>query len=117
MKKLAMALGIMSLMSATAHSQSYVSGDYWVSWCSKGAPEMALISCGAYVRGVADALIILQKAMPPQAKTCIPSSLTGNKLAELAFPYVVKQSPEVRQYMASALLIAAFHETYPCESN
>ena len=92
------------------------SGDVWVAFCSKSASEAELETCVSYTRGVADTITMLQKALPERARTCIPLNATGNDLTALAFPYVQKQPSDVRQFLAAALLIAAFHEAYPCTS-
>ncbi len=112
MHKAFAALTALALMSPAAYSQA--SADRWLAFCSKNASEIELASCGSYVRGVADAIIILQTALPEKEKTCIPPTATGSDLARLAFPYVLNQHSNGRAVLASALLMAAFHEAYPC---
>jgi Rap1a immunity proteins len=97
-------------------SMSTLSGNVWVAFCSKSASEAELETCVSYTRGVADTITMLQKALPERARTCIPNSATASDLAALAFPYVLQQPSNVRQFLATALLIAAFHEAYPCTS-
>ena len=112
MHKALAALTALALMSTTAYSQASV--DRWIAVCSDGASDIELASCGSYVRGVMDAIIILQEIFPENEKTCIPPTATGSDLAKRAFPYVLKQHSGGRAVLASVSLMAAFHEAYPC---
>ena len=112
MHKALAALTVLAVMSTAAYSE--VTVDRWIAVCSDGASDLELASCGSYVRGVADAVIILQEYFSEEEKTCIPPTATGSDLAKRAFPYVLKQHSEGRAVLASASLMAAFHEAYPC---
>ena len=47
-------------------------------------------------------------------RSSVAQSARSPDLAKLAFPYVLKQDSHERTVLASALLMAAFHEAYPC---
>jgi hypothetical protein len=106
------ALAALALMSTAAYSE--VTVDRLITVCSEGASEIELASCGSYVRGVADAAIILQENFSEKEKSCIPPAATGSDLAKRAFPYVLKQHSGGQAVLASVSLMAAFHEAYPC---
>jgi len=106
------ALTALALMSTAAYSE--VTVDHLITVCSEGASDIELASCGSYVRGVADAAIILQENLSEKEKSCIPRAATGSDLAKRAFPYLLRHPSEGRALLASASLMAAFHEAYPC---
>lgn len=112
MHKVFAALSALALMSTAAYSEASV--DRLITVCSEGASDIELASCGSYVRGVADAAIILQENLSEQEKSCIPPAATGSDLAKRIFPFVVKQRSAGRALLASASLMTAFHEAYPC---
>lgn len=115
MRSLFFAVLAASLTIATsAHSQ--MTGEKWIKLCSDGAPVTDLVSCGSYLRGVADMIQNLQLGAPEVAKACIPYDKSGNDLAKVAFPLVAKLSASDRAKPASVLLWGAFMLAYPCRS-
>ncbi len=107
------AVAAAALLASTASSLG-MTGERWIALCSQGASEAELASCGAYVRGVADMIQVMQQAAPDVAKACIPYDKTGNDLAKVAFPLIAELSAVERDKQAVVLLWGAFMLAYPC---
>jgi hypothetical protein len=112
MTRLMIAIAALATMNTAAHSQT--TGDQWIALCSKGASAAELASCGSYARGVADALVVVQRVSPELPRACVPAGATGNDLATLALPFLQGQPPTARQVAAAALLMDVFREAFPC---
>jgi hypothetical protein len=109
-----LAVGASMLIGLAENAHAQLTGDKWVKTCSDGAPLTDLVSCGSYVRGVADMVQILQQAAPEVAKACIPYNKSGNDLAAAAFSVIAKLPPSDQAKPAAALLWGAFMIAYPC---
>lgn len=107
------AIATAALLASTSSSLG-MTGERWIALCSQGASATELASCGAYVRGVADMIQVMQQSAPETAKACIPYDKSGNDLAMVAFPRIAELPAADRDKQAVILLWGAFMLAYPC---
>jgi Rap1a immunity proteins len=109
------AIIIVALLTMNVAAQSQTTGDQWITLCAKGVSALERASCESYARGVADAVLVVQRFSTDMPPICIPPGATGSDLAALALPYLEGQPADARKVVASALLMDAFRAAFPCQ--
>jgi hypothetical protein len=112
-----------ALATTPAHADRYspLSGERLVQVCT-GANETLVSGCQAYIDGVSDAVTSYQASRPADGKKgaplpayiCVPGHLTGPQLRE-AFVAWARQHQGELHAQASAVVIRALFQTYPCQ--
>lgn len=123
MKPVLAAAILAALAAAPAHADRYspLSGERLVQACT-GTNETLVSGCQAYIDGVSDAITSYQasrpengsKGAPLPAYVCVPGHLTGPQLRD-AFVGWARQHREELRAQASAVVIRALLQTYPCQ--
>jgi hypothetical protein len=80
------AIIIVALLTMNAAAQSQTTGDQWIGLCAKGVSALERASCESYARGVADAVLVVQRFSTDMPPICIPPGATGSDLARPALP-------------------------------
>jgi hypothetical protein len=109
------AIIIVALLTMNSAAQSQTTGDQWIALCAKGVSALERASCESYARGVADAVLVVQRFSTDMPPICIPPGATGSDLTALALPYLEGQPADARKVVASALLMDAFRAAFPCQ--
>jgi hypothetical protein len=112
MTKLKIAVAALAMTTTAARSQTTV--DQWVALCSKRTSESEQVACRSYVRGVADAIMLMQKLHPELTNICIPAGITDKELVDLTLPYVQGQPPTSPPLPAANLLTKALGTGFRC---
>ncbi|MBV9750446.1 MAG: hypothetical protein JO157_16695 [Acetobacteraceae bacterium] len=118
-------LGVLAVVPA-AHAEGYryspLSGERLMYVCTKGSNAL-IGACNAYLDGVSDAITSYQAARPQDGRKgaplpayiCVPGHLTGPQLRQAVVAWGEQHRNELNG-QASAVVIRALLQTYPCQS-
>jgi hypothetical protein len=111
---LAMAPILWPLPSA-AEEQSFVNGELLYQWCTASEEHVeSSASCNAYILGVFDGNKFAGRSGYDEFQFCITGELTVEQLGEIVSGHL-KKFPETKETPASALILAALYNEYPCK--
>ncbi len=115
-------LGALAVVPA-AHADRYspLSGEKLMQVCTRGSNAL-VGACNAYIDGVSDAITSYQAARPQDGRKgaplpayiCVPGHLTGPQLRQAVVAWGEQHRNELNG-QASAVVIRALLQTYPCQ--
>jgi hypothetical protein len=93
---------VLGLAIATPASASFMNGNDLMKVCSSD-DRLDKGQCLGYIKGVVD--------VAPRKDTCVPAEATVGQIRDI-FLKSMKENPEDRDLLASALLAVALHEAF-----
>ena len=123
MKAILAAAFLAALAATPLHAARYspLSGERLMQVCTQGSGAQGG-ACIAYIDGVSDSITSYQAARPQDgskgaalpAYICVPGHLTGPQLRDAVIAWAKQHGNELNG-QASAVVIRALLQTYPCE--
>lgn len=95
-----------TLALSTPTSGNYYAGNSWADACYQR--QYGLLA--GYLAGIVDASEVSMAPRP----FCIPEGVTLEQLSDV-FCAEVREHPEMRHYLGSALAFIAFRTSFPCK--
>lgn len=111
MLKTILAAACIFALPFAAHADG-LSGNEWVARCNAPSDSAWRVACTAYVRGLADGLIL--RSVEPGARACISPKVLANQLRDIGLRFMAS-NPKDRHLDAGVLLTIAFQEAWPCK--
>lgn len=116
MRGLLLSIAVVFGMAGPA-SAGFITGEKLFDYCQAKPGTAKKVYCLGYIIGVTDAMEdpFISKALPSQAKVCMPNKLRSSKLKDVVVSYL-ERNPQERDFEAQALIIVALTQAYPCKT-